>query len=193
MEWNGIPLTNKTHEEVQNIIASTSNAEEIEIVIRSDYNMFDENLRCPIGKEAHREKTISFVDRKQNVINNHLEDDQTNQPPSYFSDPNYPHVSPQSYTHKNYYRPEAQVPHYTDQCPVNQYQDYSSSHSVRPNPYQVHRSHCSISEMNESAYRSRQSYAQTIEGQPQYYSGGQDQSNINDDVPCKFNIDKRYK
>ncbi|XP_064473635.1 protein piccolo-like [Ornithodoros turicata] len=39
LEWNGIPLTGKTYEEVQRIIASS--ADEVEIVIRSDFNMLD--------------------------------------------------------------------------------------------------------------------------------------------------------
>lgn len=36
MEWNGIPLTGKTHDEVQNIIRSTLNQEEVEVIIRAD-------------------------------------------------------------------------------------------------------------------------------------------------------------
>ncbi|GIY79889.1 protein piccolo [Caerostris darwini] len=37
LEWNGVPLTGKTYEEVQRIIASSG--DEVEIVIRSDFNM----------------------------------------------------------------------------------------------------------------------------------------------------------
>lgn len=36
MEWNGVPLTGKTHEEVQNIIRSTLGLEEVEVIIRAD-------------------------------------------------------------------------------------------------------------------------------------------------------------
>lgn len=175
------------------MIASTSNAEEIEIVIRSDYNMLEEDLRCPLGKEVgHREKTISFVDKKQNVNYNHLEDDQLGQSSLYYPESNYSHISPQGYNHETYYRPEhSQVPHYPDQCPVNQYQQYSP---IRPNPYQVHRSHASISDMNEqAAYRSRQAYAQPIDGQAQYYSNVQDHSSANYDVLCKSNLNIKYQ
>ena len=36
MEWNGVPLTGKTHDEVQNIIRNTLNHEEVEVIIRAD-------------------------------------------------------------------------------------------------------------------------------------------------------------
>ena len=36
LEWNGVPLTGKTHDEVQAIIKSSLNAEEVELVIRAD-------------------------------------------------------------------------------------------------------------------------------------------------------------
>nr|XP_042904214.1 protein piccolo isoform X2 [Parasteatoda tepidariorum] len=39
LEWNGIPLTGRTYEEVQRIIASS--ADEVEIVIRCDLNMLE--------------------------------------------------------------------------------------------------------------------------------------------------------
>ncbi|XP_023220712.1 uncharacterized protein LOC111622542 isoform X1 [Centruroides sculpturatus] len=39
LEWNGVPLTGKTYEEVQKIISVT--ADEVEIVIRSDFNMLE--------------------------------------------------------------------------------------------------------------------------------------------------------
>ena len=39
MEWNGSPLTGKTHEEVQRIIQSSSNSEEVELIVRADVNM----------------------------------------------------------------------------------------------------------------------------------------------------------
>ncbi|RWS01002.1 piccolo-like protein [Dinothrombium tinctorium] len=43
LEWNGVPLTGKSHEEVQRIISSTANAEEVEVIIRSDINVLDPN------------------------------------------------------------------------------------------------------------------------------------------------------
>ncbi|XP_054718182.1 uncharacterized protein LOC129227616 [Uloborus diversus] len=39
LEWNGVPLTGRTYEEVQRIIASS--ADEVEIVIRCDLNMLE--------------------------------------------------------------------------------------------------------------------------------------------------------
>jgi hypothetical protein len=36
MEWNGVPLTGKTHDEVQAIIKSSLNADEVELVVRAD-------------------------------------------------------------------------------------------------------------------------------------------------------------
>lgn len=39
LEWNGVPLTGKTYEEVQKIISVM--ADEVEIVIRSDFNMLE--------------------------------------------------------------------------------------------------------------------------------------------------------
>lgn len=44
MEWNGVPLTGKTHDEVQAIIRSSLNLEEVEIIIRADVNMPPEQL-----------------------------------------------------------------------------------------------------------------------------------------------------
>jgi hypothetical protein len=34
LEWNGIPLSGKTHEEVQNMVRDTPNDAELEIVVR---------------------------------------------------------------------------------------------------------------------------------------------------------------
>lgn len=36
LEWNGVPLTGKTHDEVQAIVKSSINAEEVELVVRAD-------------------------------------------------------------------------------------------------------------------------------------------------------------
>ena len=36
LEWNGVPLTGKTHDEVQAIIKSSLNSEEVELVVRAD-------------------------------------------------------------------------------------------------------------------------------------------------------------
>lgn len=36
MEWNGVPLTGKTHDEVQAVIKQTLNLEEVEVIIRAD-------------------------------------------------------------------------------------------------------------------------------------------------------------
>lgn len=36
MEWNGVPLTGKTHDEVQAIIKSSLEADEVELVVRAD-------------------------------------------------------------------------------------------------------------------------------------------------------------
>lgn len=44
MEWNGTPLTGKTHDEVQAIIRSSLNVDEVEIIIRADVNMSAEQL-----------------------------------------------------------------------------------------------------------------------------------------------------
>lgn len=44
MEWNGVPLTGKTHDEVQAIIRSSLNHDEVEIIIRADVNMSAEHL-----------------------------------------------------------------------------------------------------------------------------------------------------
>lgn len=45
LEWNGVPLTGKTYEEVQRIIASST--DEVEVVIRSDFNMLEGGRRTP--------------------------------------------------------------------------------------------------------------------------------------------------
>ncbi|XP_076333083.1 uncharacterized protein LOC143237566 isoform X2 [Tachypleus tridentatus] len=42
LEWNGIPLTGKTYEDVQRVVASSG--DEVEIVIRSDVNVHDSHL-----------------------------------------------------------------------------------------------------------------------------------------------------
>ena len=44
MEWNGIPLTGKTHDEVQAIIRSSLNLDEVEIIIRADVNVSMDQL-----------------------------------------------------------------------------------------------------------------------------------------------------
>lgn len=41
MEWNGLPLTGLSNEEVQRLVSASSNAEEVELVIRRDFNLFD--------------------------------------------------------------------------------------------------------------------------------------------------------
>lgn len=44
MEWNGIPLTGKTHDEVQAIIRSSLSLDEVEIIIRADVNVSMDQL-----------------------------------------------------------------------------------------------------------------------------------------------------
>ncbi|XP_054717232.1 uncharacterized protein LOC129226627 [Uloborus diversus] len=51
LEWNGVPLTGKTYEDVQRIIASSS--DEVEIVIRSDFNML--SSRSSSHQHHHRD------------------------------------------------------------------------------------------------------------------------------------------
>ena len=41
LEWNGLPLTGLSNEEVQRLVSASSNAEEVELVIRRDFNLFD--------------------------------------------------------------------------------------------------------------------------------------------------------
>lgn len=46
LEWNGIPLTGKTHDEVQQVIKSTLALDEVEVIIRADSlgNLANEDL-----------------------------------------------------------------------------------------------------------------------------------------------------
>ncbi|XP_015785122.1 homeobox protein 5-like isoform X2 [Tetranychus urticae] len=41
LEWNGLPLTGLSNEEVQRLVSASNNAEEVELVIRRDFNLFD--------------------------------------------------------------------------------------------------------------------------------------------------------
>jgi hypothetical protein len=56
MEWNGVPLTGKTHDEVQNIIRSTLNLEEVEVIIRAD------NIQDDIGMTP--DETVYYTDQQ---------------------------------------------------------------------------------------------------------------------------------
>lgn len=67
LEWNGIPLTGKTYEEVQRIIASST--DEVEVVIRSDFNMLDSRANGHQSTRAPRSRTAPSKPLRSHTLN----------------------------------------------------------------------------------------------------------------------------
>lgn len=51
MEWNGVPLTGRLDEEIQQIIADSSNLDEVEVIIRNENSPFTNEFTG--GMEHH--------------------------------------------------------------------------------------------------------------------------------------------
>lgn len=67
MEWNGVPLTGKTHDEVQAIIRSSLNLDEVEIIIRADVNMPSEQLMNDSAMAAQMRYEQQQYQQQQNA------------------------------------------------------------------------------------------------------------------------------
>ena len=80
MEWNGIPLTGKTHDEVQAIIRSSLNLDEVEIIIRADVNMSAEQLmNDPVMAQMRYEEQQHHHQQQQQQQQQQYQMQQSNQ------------------------------------------------------------------------------------------------------------------
>lgn len=68
LEWNGVPLTGKTHDEVQAVIKSTLPLDEVEVIIRADSlgNLANEELIFPSNQiNSTATSTANYMQQQQ--------------------------------------------------------------------------------------------------------------------------------